>query len=81
MVRFQLRELSLVALVMGGAVSAVAAQEASAVVTYDQVRAVFKKRCLTCHDADRARDERRHVPFMQWQLLDDDEGGIKCPLK
>lgn len=57
MVRCRMRELSLMALLMGSAVSPVAAQETSAVVTYDQVRAVFKKRCLTCHDADRARGD------------------------
>jgi hypothetical protein len=57
MVRRRLCGLGLAALLFGGAVSTAAAQEASTVVTYDQVRAVFKKRCLTCHDADRARGD------------------------
>jgi hypothetical protein len=57
MVRCRLCGLVLAALLLGGAISTAAAQEAPTVVTYDQVRAVFKKRCLTCHDADRARGD------------------------
>jgi len=40
-----------------GSIPTVRGQDNVAPVTYDQVRAVFKKRCSTCHDADRARGD------------------------
>src|SRR5262245_42492056 len=53
----RLRGLGLAMVVACGVAATASAQENAAPVTYDQVRAVFKKRCLTCHDADRARGD------------------------
>lgn len=37
--------------------NAIAQDEASAKVTYDQVRPVFRKHCVTCHNQERARGD------------------------